>query len=77
MASLKLTNTLLVLVVLCLAVIAAKLSNVQQPVAEAAVVEAKPSAHSAMVGCYMQGGNCEWRYIRVTNDGFLWTLASK
>ena len=74
MASRAVTNTLLLLVVVCLALIAVKMYNIN-PVAEAAGVGAKPTVYSAIVGCYTEfSGQCTWRFIRVTDEGVLATI---
>jgi len=78
MDSRTMTNTLLLFVVLCLALIVIKTYKIGST-AEAAGAQAKPSTSTAMVGCYMQAGagSCEWRFIRVTDDGFLAALTGK
>jgi hypothetical protein len=65
------TNMLLLLVVLFLALIAAKVYRFDA-VAEAGD-DARVTASSAMVGCYRQGpfADCKWRYVRVSDDGIL------
>lgn len=80
MASRTVTNTLLLLVVLCLALIVIKLYHVPiNPAAEAAKIkDASPTAtSSALVGCYLAVpssiSDCEWRYIQVTDEGYLMT----
>ena len=80
MASRTVTNTLLVLVVLCLALIVIKIYDLTlNPTAEAAKVrDASPTAtSSALVGCYLavpsKISDCEWRYIQVTDEGYLMT----
>jgi hypothetical protein len=72
MASRTVTNTLLLLVVLCLALIVLKMYNVH-PVTEAEGGADTPPTPTAIVGCYLRTpfGSCEWRFIRVTNDGVL------
>ena len=75
MASRTFTNTLLLLVVLCLVVIVVKMYNVNPvAIAEAGGAGAHPRGNPAIVGCYMNDGSCEWRYIRVTDEGFLVTI---
>jgi hypothetical protein len=76
MDSRTMTNTLLLFVVLCLALIVVKMYKIGST-AEAAGVQATASTSTAMLGCYMQFGSCEWRFIRVTDDGFLAAVTGK
>jgi hypothetical protein len=78
MASRTVTNTLLALVVLCLTLIVIKLYDTTiNPAAEAArIKDASPTTTStALVGCYLTflSNDCEWRYIQVTDEGYLMT----
>jgi hypothetical protein len=74
MASRTVTNTLLLLVVLCLALIVLKMYNVH-PVTEAEG-GAGELPRTVIAGCYdlaMNGGCSQYPYIRVTKDGYLIT----
>ena len=73
MESRALTNVLLLLVAFCLVLITLRMYSVI-PEASAVGVQAKAMAASAVVGCYSQFFNqCEYRYIRVNDEGFLLT----
>ena len=76
MASRAVTNVLLLLAVLCLALIVVKLYHLH-PVAEAFSPEGRPSSTTAVVGCYMHRGQCEWRHLRVTDEGIVFTIPTR
>ena len=76
MAGRTVTNLLLSLVVLGLALIVVKLYDVH-PVAEASGLEGRPSSTTTVVGCYMRAGRCEWRALRVTDEGILFTIPTR
>ena len=81
MASRTATNTLLLLVVLCLALIVLKMYNVH-PVTEAGGGADAPPTRAVILGCYREADSeCtlarSLRPIRVANDGTLITWSSE